>query len=87
MNLFTFYPQPFASIRTILLLLTVSFLFSCNNKDVVVDESLLTKYNSIAHPTVIANAVEDIDCYLDYSFGMGEGMKATSAINDKLKAN
>ena len=51
----------------------------------MVDESLLTRYNDMANPTGTAGASNDIDVYLDYSAGMGEGMRATAEINSSLR--
>jgi len=87
MKFFTFYCncKNSAFIRFIFLLTTVLFFSSCHKNEIVVDEPLLTKYNSIANPIAIVNASEDIDCYVDYSWGMGEGMKATAQFNAKLK--
>ena len=66
-------------------LICAGFLFNyCHHGDIPVDESLLTKYNEMANPQTSAKSSEDIDCYLDYSCGMGEGMKETSSINQKL---
>lgn len=77
----------FASMQILFICLSVLFLSSCDscNKKLEVNESLLTGYNLIAHSQVVSNATEDIDCYLDYSFGMGEGMKATAQFNLKLQ--
>jgi hypothetical protein len=46
---------------------------------------LLTRYNDAASPPETTAPSNDIDCYLDYSGGMGEGMRATAEINANLK--
>lgn len=46
---------------------------------------VLARYESMAHATTFKKADASIDCYLDFSTGMWEGMRATAAINDQLK--
>ena len=63
------------------------FLFGCHGSgpSLAVDESLLTRYNDAASPPATPPPSNDIECYLDYSGGMGEGMRATAEINANLK--
>lgn len=57
-----------------------------HREDLVVDEALLTRYSELARPVANSAATStDIDCFLDYSLGMGEGMRATASINASLK--
>lgn len=71
----------------ILGLTAIGFSTGCRRgpADPVIDEGLLTRYSDLAHPPVKAVASSEIDCYLDYSRGMGEGMRATATINAGLK--
>lgn len=67
-------------------IIAIILLYSCgNNTTVVLDSSLLEKYNSLSNPLVLTVTSDTIDCYLDYSNGMAEGMNATLEINNKLK--
>jgi len=72
------------SVRIYFILAGCLVLSNCHRGDTMNDESLLAKYNEMANPSIKQSNSEDIDCYLDFSCGMGEGMKATSDINKKL---
>jgi hypothetical protein len=58
---------------------------SGSETELVIDESVLSAYQALANPKPAENPIEDIDCYLDYSYGMGEGMKATESLNSRLR--
>ena len=64
-------------ISSFTLILSIVFLNSCNNNSVIIDEALLDQYNQSANPTSSIKIDNGVDCYLDFSAGMGEGMKAT----------
>ncbi len=85
MKHFTSHRQRFLLPKITLSLLAIVTMSSCGEDEIVIDESLLTKYYSIAQPSVDIKPLQEIDCYIDYSFGMGEGMKATTVFNNKLK--
>lgn len=60
--------------------------WSCKDSTAVqVTPELLAQYESLSHPTSAGKMEANIDCFLDFSTGMGEGMRATAAINDQLK--
>jgi hypothetical protein len=47
--------------------------------------ALIDRYHALAAPAVAPPSTDAIDAYLDYSLGMGEGMRATAAVNESLK--
>lgn len=57
----------------------------CKSNEIIIDDNLLTRYNAIAIPIDISEPSKNIDCYLDYSWGMGPGMSLTSDFNGHLK--
>ena len=73
--------------RLSLVCIALAVMVGCNRSStsLVVDEPLLTRYNDMAALIVSTAPSNDIDCYLDYSGGMGEGMRATAEINANLK--
>lgn len=61
------------------------FLTACQN-DIQISPELLSKYHEMANPDFRADTlVPEIDCYIDYSYGMAEGMKETNIVMAKLK--
>jgi hypothetical protein len=81
MIFFTSHRQNFSLTQISILLLAVVAMSSCGKDDIVIDETLLAKYDSISHPVAVSKPVDSIDCYLDYSYGMQEGMSASLASN------
>lgn len=73
--------------KSLILIASATCFSSCGlwGNESNVDETLLAKYQQYAHPAVNAQLNDNIDCFVDYSCGMEEGMKATAAVNDKLK--
>lgn len=57
----------------------------CGSDSVQVTPELITAYENLARPVSRDSVSASIDCYLDFSTGMGEGMRATAEINDRLK--
>ena len=79
MKILALYRQIKSSIQIFVLIVSVLLLNSCHHKEgIVVDESLLSKYNAIANPTSNAKVTEEIDCYLDYSNGMPQKITGIS---------
>jgi hypothetical protein len=77
---------PMNAIRCLFSIALLLLFLGCHRSpSLVVDESLLTRYNDAASPPGTTAPSNDIDCYLDYSAGMGEGMRATAEINANLK--
>lgn len=66
-------------------LCALALLVGCGDKGMVVDVDLISRYHAMAFPETPTVTARTIDAFLDYSAGMGEGMRATADINDRLK--
>jgi hypothetical protein len=58
--------------------LFIFFCGGCSNNDTDIDETLLTTFHSFADPVKENKVSEEVDCYIDYSDGMGA--KVNSAL-------
>lgn len=66
--------------------ITLLSLTGCDHgSKLIVTPQLLAAYESMARPVANTATTATIDCYVDFSLGMVEGMKATATINEKLQ--
>ena len=72
-------------LRAVCHLLGILLSIGCSSGDDDIGIELIDRYHRLQHTHVDTTASQEIDAYLDYSLGMGEGMRATASHNAALQ--